>query len=70
MENKIQREGFLLGNERATFFLYLAETEVFGARTVRKNQIRLNIENKVIQSEEFNTKESRRYNVSVSINHH
>ena len=26
--------------------------------------------NKVIQSEEFNIKESRRYNVSVSINHH
>ena len=28
------------------------------------------LENKVIQSEEYNVKESRRYNISVSINHH
>ena len=28
------------------------------------------IENKVIQSEEFDMEESRCYNVSVSINHH
>ena len=28
------------------------------------------MKNKVIQSEEFNMKESRHYNVSVSINYH
>ena len=28
------------------------------------------LKNKVIQSEEFNMKESRRYNVSVLTNHH
>ena len=28
------------------------------------------LKNKVIQSEEFNMEESRRYNVSVLINHH
>ena len=28
------------------------------------------LKNKVIQGEEFDVKESRRFNVSVSINHH
>ena len=38
--------------------------------TEKNPTVRRKIEKKAIQSEEFNVKESRRYNVSVLMNHH
>ena len=39
-------------------------------REREKERKREKLENKVTESEQFNMKESRRYNVSVLINHH
>ena len=51
-------------------YIYIYIYRYMGVNNGKDQRMWRKLKNKVIRSEEFNMKESRRYNVSVSINHH